>query len=95
VSLYKDRLGGGVPGFDRGRLWEEVKPRRYSFVLLAYCGLLGDERDVRTGNAQIAKFAGRQTVQFSNRVAITAPVAVRADKVHFNHHFGCCSVDHS
>jgi hypothetical protein len=30
VSLYKDRLGGGVPGFDRGRLWEEVKPRRYS-----------------------------------------------------------------
>jgi hypothetical protein len=86
VSFCKDRLGGGVPVFDRGSFGRRISPG--DILVLTYCGLLGDERDVRTGNAQIAEFAGRQTVQLGNRVTITAPVAVRADKVHFIHHFG-------
>ena len=43
----------------------------------------GDERDVGAADAEIVQFARRQLAKFGNGLAVTAPIVVRADEVHF------------
>jgi hypothetical protein len=43
----------------------------------------GDERNVAAVDAKVVQFAGREPAEFGNGLAVTAPVVVRADEVHF------------
>ena len=53
--------------------------------LLASLGLTRYIWDVCAGNAKVVKFASRELVQLIDSIAVTAPVVVRADQVHFSH----------
>ena len=43
----------------------------------------GDERNVAAVDAEVVQFARGQLAEFGNGLAVTAPVVVRADEVHF------------
>ena len=68
--------------------WEEEPDLDNSYrgtvrlVKLASLGLASHERNVRAGDAKIVQLTGRELVEFIDGVAVTAPVAVRADQVH-------------
>ena len=67
ANPFPPRLGGGNPG---------------GIPEICLARLAGDERNVGAGNAQVGQFAVRQAIQFADRLALTAPVAVIADDVH-------------
>lgn len=79
----KDQIMGGG-----GLIFERRGTRRNGLSgiqkSLAVCGLTGNGRNFGSHDAQIVQFTCIQAAKFVDGVTVTAPVAVRADQVHFS-----------